>query len=59
MVNFRFAGVILMWSVLLARFFVCLCCEHLQHMCCQTDEDVFLICWCFIQLHVFSEVAAR
>ncbi len=27
--------------------------------CCQTDEDVFLICWCFFYLHVFSEVAAR
>ncbi len=27
--------------------------------CCQIDEDVFLICWCFFSLHVFSEVAAR
>ncbi len=27
--------------------------------CCQTDEDVFLICWCFFFLHVFSEVAVR
>ncbi len=36
-----------------------LCCEHLQHVslfvcvvsictiCCPTDENVFLICWCF------------
>ncbi len=48
-----------------------LCCEHLQcvslfvcvvsifTICCQTDENVFLICWCFFYLHVFSEVAAR
>ncbi len=36
-----------------------LCCEHLQHMCCQTDMDVFLICWSFLYLRVFSEVAAR
>ncbi len=54
-----------------ARFFVWLCCEHLQCIslfgcvvsicstCCQIDEDVFLICWCFFYLHVFSEVAAR
>ncbi len=27
--------------------------------CCQTDENVFLICWCCFCLHVFSEVAAR
>ncbi len=48
-----------------------LCCVHLQcvslfvcvvsicTICCQTDENVFLICWCFFYLHVFSEVAAR
>ncbi len=47
-----------------------LCCEHLQRVslfvcvvsictiCCQNDENVFLICWCFFYLHVFSEVAA-
>ncbi len=47
------------------------CCEHLQcvslfvcvvsicTICCQTDENIFLICWCFFYLHVFSEVAAR
>ncbi len=23
------------------------------------DDNVFLICWCFFYLHVFSEVAAR
>ncbi len=23
--------------------------------CCQTDADVFLICWCFFFLHVISE----
>ncbi len=42
----------------LQRICFCLCCEYLQHMCCQTDEDVFFICWCFFYLHVFSEVAA-
>ncbi len=26
--------------------------------CCQIDEDVFFICWCFFYLHVFFEVAA-
>jgi len=26
---------------------------------CQTDEDVFVICWCFFYLHGFSEVAER
>ncbi len=48
-----------------------LCCEHLQcvslfvcvvSICtiwCQNDENIFLICWCFFYLHVFSEVAAR
>ncbi len=36
-----------------------LCCEYLQHTCCQTNEDVFLICryfiiffcMCFLNLH--------
>ncbi len=48
-----------------------MCCEHLQRVslfgcvvsictiCCQNYENVFLICWCFFYLHVFSEVAAR
>ncbi len=36
-----------------------MCCEDLQRVCCQTHEDVFLICWCFFYLHVFSEVAAH
>ncbi len=48
-----------------------LCCEHLQcvslfvcvvsicSICCQNDENVFLICRRFFYLHVFSEVAAR
>ncbi len=51
-------------------FFICLCWEHLLcvslfvcvgsicTICCQTDEDVFLIFWWFLYLHVFSEVAA-
>ncbi len=39
-------------------FFIWLCCEHL-HICCQNDENVFLICRCFFYLHVFSEVAAH
>ncbi len=46
------------------------CCEHLQRValfvcvgrictiCCQNDENVFLIFWWFLYLHVFSEVAA-
>ncbi len=29
------------------RFFICLCCKHLQRVCCQIEEVVFLICWCF------------
>ncbi len=48
-----------------------LCSEHLQRVslfvcvmcictiCCQNDENVFLICWWFLYLHVFSEVAAH
>ncbi len=36
-----------------------MCCEDLQRVCCQTDEDVFLICWCFFYLQVFSEVAGH
>ncbi len=36
------------------RFSIWLCCEYLQHMCCQTDEDAFLIWWCFFYLLVFS-----
>ncbi len=48
-----------------------LCCEHLQcvslfvcvvsicTICCQNDENVFLIYWCFFYLHVFSEVAVH
>ncbi len=48
-----------------------LCCEHLQRVslfvcvvrictiCCQNDENVFLICWCLFYLHLFSECAAR
>ncbi len=48
----------MLWAFAL-RFFICLCCEHLQRVCCQIDENVFLICWCFFYLHVFSEVAAR
>jgi len=45
------------WSVLFAVVFLCtwLCCEYLEHTCCcKTDEDVFLICGCFLYLHVFS-----
>ncbi len=42
-----------------------LCCEHLQRVslfvcvvsictiCCQNDENLFLICWWFFYLHVF------
>ncbi len=33
-----------------SRFFFWLCCEHLQHVCCQIDESVFLICRCFFSI---------
>ncbi len=29
---------------------LCLCCEHLQRVCCQIDEVVFLICRCFFSI---------
>ncbi len=32
------------------HFFIWLCCEHLQRVCCQIDEVVFLICRCFFYL---------
>ncbi len=32
MFNFRFVGVILLLSVLLACFFICLCCHYLQRV---------------------------
>ncbi len=35
------------------------CVVSICTICCQNDENVFLICWCFFYLHVFSEVAAR
>ncbi len=47
-----------------------LCCEHLQcvslfvcvvsifTICCQSDENVYLICWCFFYLHVFWSCSA-
>ncbi len=65
-----FLYLVVLWAFAV-RFFIWLCCEHLQCVslfgcvvsicstCCETDEDVFLICWCFFYLHVFSEVAAR
>ncbi len=34
------------------------CVVSICSTCCQTDEDVFLICRCFFYVHVFSEVAA-
>ncbi len=31
------------------------CCEDLQRVCCQNDEDVFLICMCCEDLqHVLN-----
>ncbi len=42
-----------------ACFFFRLCCEHLQRVCCQIDESVFLICrWVFFicSLFLFSVV---
>ncbi len=50
--------------------FIWLCCEHLQCVslfvcvvricttCCQTVENVFLICWCFFYLHVCWALSA-
>ncbi len=35
------------------------CVVSICSTCFQTDEDVFLICWSFFYLHVFSEVAAH
>ncbi len=35
------------------------CVVSICSTCCQTDEDVFLICRCFFYLHVFSEVPAH
>ncbi len=33
-----------------SAFLFWLCCEHLQRVCCQIDESVFLICRCFFYL---------
>ncbi len=33
-----------------SAFLFRLCCEHLQRVCCQIDESVFLICRCFFYL---------
>ncbi len=33
-----------------ARFFSGLCCEHLQHVRCQIEEVVSLICMCFLKM---------
>ncbi len=61
---------LILWLCHEGEFFIWLCCEHLHCIflfvcvvnicstCCQIDEYVFLICWCFFHLHVFSEVAA-
>ncbi len=54
----RFVNLHVLWGFA-PRFLTCMCCEDLQRVCCQTDEDVFLICRCFFYLHVFSEVTAR
>ncbi len=39
--------------VSICSVFLSLCCEYLQHIFCQTDEDVFLICGCFLFACVF------
>ncbi len=44
-------------SVCSVSLFVCV--VSVCTICCQTDEDVFLICWWFFYLHVFSEVVVR
>ncbi len=47
---------VVLW-VFAVCFFICV--VSIFTICCQTDENVFLICWCFFYLHVFSEVVAR
>ncbi len=37
-----------------SAFLYWLCCEHLQHVRCQIDESVFLICRCFFYLQHVS-----
>ncbi len=32
----------LIWQQVLQIIFICLCCEHLQRVCCKIDEVVFL-----------------
>ncbi len=44
-------------NALQIQFFGCV--VSICSICCQTDEDVFLICRCFFYLHVFSEVEAH
>ncbi len=35
------------YNIFAGRFFVWLCCEHLQRVRCQIDKRFFLICRCF------------
>ncbi len=44
------------WRIWYAvRFFIWLCCEHLQRVYCQIDKVVFLICRCFIFIWLCCE----
>ncbi len=36
--------------VFAVHFFICLCCEHFQRVCCKIDQVVFLICRCFFSI---------
>ncbi len=47
-----FLFLVVLWAFAVC-FFFWLCCEHLQHVCCQIEEVVFLIC------RVFFLFAAR
>ncbi len=41
-----FLYLVVLWAFAVC-FFIWLCCEYLQRVCCQIDEVVFLICRCF------------
>ncbi len=48
---------VVLWLLAVRVFIYCV--VSMCSTCCETDEDVFLICWCFFYSHVFSEAAAR
>ncbi len=45
-----------LYLFVLSEFAVCFvfgCVASICNTCCQTDEDVFLICWCFFYCMCF------